>query len=69
MESWLARAARMHGGRAAVVAPAESLSYAELHARAAGVAGALREQGVGPGDRVALALPSLDFLPGKPGSQ
>jgi O-succinylbenzoic acid--CoA ligase len=63
MESWLARAARMHGGRAAVVSPAESLSYAELYARAAGVAGALREQGVGPGDRVALPLSSLDLVP------
>jgi O-succinylbenzoic acid--CoA ligase len=63
MESWLARAARMHGGRAAVVTPAESLSYAELHARAAGVAGALRDRGVGPGDRVALALSSVDLVP------
>jgi o-succinylbenzoate---CoA ligase len=63
MESWLARAARMHGGRAAVVTPAESLSYAELYARAAAVAGALREQGVGPGDRVALALSSVDLVP------
>jgi O-succinylbenzoic acid--CoA ligase len=63
MESWLARAARMHGERAAVVAPAETLAYAELHARAAGVAGALRERGVGPGDRVALALSSLELVP------
>ena len=63
MESWLARAARMHGERAAVVAPAESLSYADLHARARAVAGALSERGVGPGDRVALALPSVQLVP------
>jgi o-succinylbenzoate---CoA ligase len=63
MESWLTRAARMHGERAAVVAAAESLSYAELHARARAVAGGLRERGVGPGDRVALALPSVQLVP------
>jgi O-succinylbenzoic acid--CoA ligase len=63
MESWLARAARMHGERAAVVAPEETLSYAELAARARSVAGALRERGIGPGDRVALALPSVALVP------
>jgi O-succinylbenzoic acid--CoA ligase len=63
MEPWLARAARMHGERAAVVAPAESLCYAELYARARAVAGALRERGVGPGDPVALALPSEQLVP------
>jgi O-succinylbenzoic acid--CoA ligase len=63
VESWLARAARMHGERAAVVAPEETLSYAELSARARSVAGALRERGIGPGDRVALALPSVALVP------
>jgi o-succinylbenzoate---CoA ligase len=63
MESWLVRAARMHGERAAVVAPEETISYAELHARARAVAGALRERGAGPGDRIALALPSVELVP------
>ena len=58
MEAWLARAARMHGERAAVVAAGETLTYAELERRARAVAGGLRERGVRPGDRVALALPS-----------
>lgn len=62
MESWLARAARMHGERAAVVSPGQRLNYAELHARALGVAGALRERGITAGDRVALALPSVEFV-------
>ena len=62
MEPWLARAARMHGERAAIVAREETLSYAELLARARSVAGALRERGVGPGDRVALALPSVALV-------
>jgi o-succinylbenzoate---CoA ligase len=63
MESWLARAARMHGERAAVVAPTESLSYAELYERARAAAGELRERGVVPGDRVALALDSVALVP------
>jgi O-succinylbenzoic acid--CoA ligase len=62
MESWLARAARTHGECAAVVAPGHTLSYAELHARARAVAGALRERGVAPGDRVALPLPSVQLV-------
>jgi O-succinylbenzoic acid--CoA ligase len=63
MESWLARAARMRGERAAIVAAEETIGYAELFARARSVAGALRERGVGPGDRVALALPSPALVP------
>ena len=36
----------------------ETLSYAELDARIAAAAGALREMGIRPGDRVALVLPN-----------
>jgi O-succinylbenzoic acid--CoA ligase len=63
MESWLARAARMHGERAALDAPSERLSYAELYERARATAGALRERGVVPGDRIALALDSVALIP------
>ena len=58
MEPWLVRAAAMHPDRSAV----NGLTYAELETRARAAAGALRELGVGPGDRVALALPAgLEF--------
>jgi o-succinylbenzoate---CoA ligase len=63
MEPWLARAARMHGERAAVAALAESLSYTELYERARAAAGALRERGIVPGDRIALALDSVALVP------
>ena len=43
-----------HADRAAVHAGAVTLSYAELWARAAAVAGALEERGIGRGHRVAL---------------
>src|SRR5579863_6531332 len=57
MEAWIARAARVHGDRTALsTAGGESLTYACLHARAARVAGRLHELGVGPGERVGLAL-------------
>lgn len=61
------RAATVHGlvaaqarrtpDATAVVDGEERLSYAELTARAASVAGALRERGVRPGDRVGVLLP------------
>jgi O-succinylbenzoic acid--CoA ligase len=63
MESWLARAARMHGERTAVDVSTESLGYGELLAQARAVAGGLRERGVVAGDRVALALPSQALVP------
>ena len=58
MEAWLARAARLHGDRLALQTPETSHTYRELHARARGVAAALIERGVSPGERVALVLPS-----------
>ncbi|QYC41601.1 Dimodular nonribosomal peptide synthase [Nonomuraea coxensis DSM 45129] len=51
-----ARAAATPGALAAVD-PRQSLTYADLAARAAAVAAHLRERGVRPGDAVAVALP------------
>ena len=40
-----------------------SVSYAQLHAMAAKVAGQLRAEGVEPGDRVAIILPNVPAFP------
>jgi o-succinylbenzoate---CoA ligase len=56
MIPWLVRAAAMHPDRLAVDAGDERLTYAELEARARSAAGALRDLGVSPGNRVGLAL-------------
>ncbi len=45
-----------------LTADGEAVSYAELYARVARVAGGLAERGVGAGDRVALALPSAQLV-------
>jgi amino acid adenylation domain-containing protein len=44
-------------GRTAVRGEAGEVSYAELDARSRTIAGGLRARGIGPGDRVVLALP------------
>jgi o-succinylbenzoate---CoA ligase len=63
VEAWLARAARVHGDRVALIeSGGGSSTYAELHERARGLAGALLERGIGAGDRVALALPSAELV-------
>ena len=62
MEPWLTRAARMRGDQAALTTPEQTHSYRELHAAAAAAAGALRARGIGPGDRVALELPSPELV-------
>ena len=63
MELWLARAARTHGDRAALVgARGAQLNYQALYARARAAAGALLERGVRAGDRVALALSGEDLV-------
>jgi fatty-acyl-CoA synthase len=54
--SWTALRARRDPDRTALVCGSERVSYAELDAGAARVAGALREAGVKPGRRVATAL-------------
>jgi o-succinylbenzoate---CoA ligase len=62
MEPWLTRAARMHPGRAALVTPERTWTYAALHDAARGAGGALRARGVGPGDRVALQMGSEELV-------
>ncbi|HTX32678.1 MAG TPA: AMP-binding protein [Solirubrobacteraceae bacterium] len=63
MDFWLHAAAAKHPDRLAVDSPERTLSYDAL-ARLAGAAGAaLREQGVGKGDRVALEIEDrVEFL-------
>ncbi len=63
MYHWLQMSASMHPDRVAVVDPGAQLTYSELLARARAVTYGLSEQGVKPGDRVALALPAgADFV-------
>ena len=58
--TWLALHATARPERAAIVVErtGERISYAELEARVASHAAALAALGLGPGDRIALALPS-----------
>ena len=57
--SFLERSARVWPGKVAVIYGGQRLTYAELAAEVARVAGALRASGVGPGDRVAYLMPNL----------
>jgi acyl-CoA synthetase (AMP-forming)/AMP-acid ligase II len=52
------RAAARHGPRTAVACDEQSFTYAQLMDRATRLAGALRERGLGKGDRVALLGPN-----------
>jgi O-succinylbenzoic acid--CoA ligase len=62
VEGWLDRAAARGPQRLALDTPAGGCNYAELLRRSRAVAGELRASGVGPGERVAIALPArLDF--------
>ncbi|MGI9097781.1 MAG: AMP-binding protein [Solirubrobacteraceae bacterium] len=58
VESWLHRAARSRPGHVALRADDGALTYAELDAAATLAAQRLRALGVGPGDRVGIALPA-----------
>ena len=60
MAPWLHTAAGKQPDRAAIEGPERTLTYSELSAAAIGAAGALQRRGVQPGDRVALALPSVE---------
>ncbi|MBK5219962.1 MAG: AMP-binding protein, partial [Thermoleophilia bacterium] len=61
--SWTMLRARRDPDRTALVCGSARVSYAELDAGAARVAGALRAAGIGPGDRVATALKNrVEFL-------
>jgi long-chain acyl-CoA synthetase len=59
----LSRSAAAHGDRVAIKADERELSYAELDAAAARVAGLLRAKGVEPGDRVGVMLPNVPYFP------
>ena len=62
MEPWLSRAARMRPDRPALVTPLRRYDYRALHDAARAAGGALRERGIGPGDRVALDLSGAELL-------
>lgn len=70
MEAWLSRAAREHGPRIALTSPARGaesdggirITYADLFAAAARVAGGLRDAGIRRGDRVALVMDSEQLM-------
>ena len=56
IDGWFARIVSEHGARVAVTADAESLTYAELEARATALARWLRSRGVGPERLVGIAI-------------
>ncbi len=58
MTHWLLRAAAAKSDRAALETGDGRITYAQLELLSRRAAGALRERGVGGGDRVALALPA-----------
>jgi len=60
--AFLARSARVYGDRIAVRDGVFEVTYAELAERARRLAGALRESGVEPGDRVAVLSPNSHVL-------
>ncbi|MGA8978528.1 MAG: long-chain fatty acid--CoA ligase [Pedococcus sp.] len=59
----LVSTARKAPDQAAIKFRGNDLSYAQLHAMAARVAGSLRAAGVEPGDRVAIILPNVPAFP------
>ncbi len=63
VEAWLVRAAATRPRRVALATAEGKLTYTELLGSAAAAAVWMSERGVGPGDRVALALrPGLAFI-------
>ncbi len=63
VEAWLQRAAVSAPTRTALETPQTRVSYRELAQLAIAGAGDLRERGVRPGERVAIALPAgIDFV-------
>ena len=54
--SFLARSARVYGDRLGVIDGDLRLSYGQLYERSARLAGAVREKGIEPGDRVAFLV-------------
>jgi o-succinylbenzoate---CoA ligase len=59
---WIEAASGKQPDRVAIEGPERTLTYSELSVAAIGAAGALQRLGVRSGDRVALALPSVEDL-------
>ena len=59
----LATTAADHPEQAALRVNGQGVTYAQLHGMAAKVAGALRANGIQPGDRVAIILPNVPAFP------
>jgi long-chain acyl-CoA synthetase len=53
----------VHGGRVAVRVDNAAMTYRALSEASARVAGLLRKQGVGPGDRVGIMMPNVSEVP------
>jgi len=60
--SFLAWAAGVYGGKAAVVHGDRTFTYAEFYARARRLASALTRRGIGPGDTVAVMAPNVPAM-------
>ena len=56
-------AAELHAEKDALRVNGQGVTYAQLHGMAAKVAGTLRENGIQPGDRVAVILPNVPSFP------
>ena len=63
LASVLDHQARMTPDRTAVTCGEAHITYAQLEAQAAQVAGALQSIGVNPGDHVALSCPNVPWFP------
>lgn len=63
LASPLVRTAREMPDRPALKINGQDISYQQLHAMAAKLAGTLRANGIEPGDRVALILPNVPAFP------
>jgi benzoate-CoA ligase family protein len=62
-DEFIARPAREHPDRVAILGEPAPVTYAQMHAAVNRVARALRRQGCGPRDRVLIVLPdSLEFI-------
>ena len=59
----LVAAAEQHGDRPAIRLDDHLLTYRDLHAAAATVAGTLTARGISPGDRVGVVLPNVPAFP------
>jgi long-chain acyl-CoA synthetase len=63
LASNLTRTAASHPEQDALRVSGQGITYAQLHGMAAQVAGALRANGIQPGDRVAIILPNVPAFP------